>query len=80
MKTNKLIKKTKELLSAKRSKQRKKIDTLKELLAKLKHRKRKLQASLESEKSKDKREHIRNDLEVIRAQRRKGLKALKALK
>jgi hypothetical protein len=80
MKTNKLIKKTKELLSAKRSKQRKKIDTLKELLAKLKHRKRKLQASLENEKSKDKREHIRNDLEVIRAQRRKGLKALKALK
>jgi hypothetical protein len=80
MKTPKLLKKTEELLSAKRSKQRKKVDSLKELLDKLKKKKRKLKDKLEAESDQDDQKRLRKELEVIRAQRHKGLKLLKDLK
>lgn len=80
MKTLKLLKKTEEILSAKKSKQRKKIDSLKKLLDKLKKRKRKLKERLEATNDREHQARIRGELEVIQAQRRKGLKALKELK
>ena len=80
MKTSKLLKKTEHILSARKSKQRKEIDRLKDLLAALKKKKHKLNAKLEETKNSDDREHIRKELAVIRAQRHKGLKILKALK
>lgn len=80
MKTSKLLRKTEELLSAKKSKQRKEIDSLKELLAGLKKKKHKLNGKLEDTKNPSDREHIRKELAVIRAQRHKGLKILKKIK
>jgi len=80
MKTTKLLKKAEELLSAKKSKQREEKKCLKEILAKLKKRKRHLKAKLETEKKAGERERLRKDLEVVRAQRKKGLKTLKELK
>jgi hypothetical protein len=79
MKTSKLLKKTEELLSAKKSKQRDRIDSLKEILGQLKKRKRKLREKLKTEKRTRNLERIHKDLAVIRAQRKKGLKALKDL-
>lgn len=80
MKTSKLLRKTESILNAKKSKQRKQVDSLKELLAGLKKKKRKLGAKMEETKSAHERERIRKELAVIRAQRRKGLKILKAVK
>ena len=80
MKTSKLLKKTREILSAKKSKQRKEAESLQELLAALKKKKKKLNAKLEKTKSGSDREHIEKELAVIRAQRHKGLKLLKDIK
>ena len=80
MKTSKLLKKTEEILSAKKSKQRKKIDSLKELLAGLKKKKHKLNAKLDETKNNRDREHIRKELAVVRAQRHKGLKILQKIR
>ncbi len=80
MKTSKLLKKTESILSAKKSKQRKEVECLKELLAALKKKKRKLGAKLDNTKSGTEQEHLRKELAVVRAQRHKGLKLLKAIK
>ena len=80
MKTNKLLKKTEEIISEKKSKQRQRVDCLKELLAALKKKKRKLNAKMASTKNRRDREHLRKELEVIRVQRHKGLKILKEIK
>lgn len=80
MKTSKLLKKAEELLSAKKSKQRDRIDSLKEILGQLKKRKRKLREKLKTEERPRNLERIHKDLAVIRAQRKKGLKALQDLR
>lgn len=80
MKTPKLIRKAGELLSAKKSKQRREKDCFKEILQKLKARKRKLKDKLKTESNRERREQIRKDLAIIQAQRKKGLKTLKDLK
>lgn len=80
MKTAKLLKKTEGILSAKKSKQRKEAECLKELLAALKSKKRKLAAKLENTKGRTDREHLQKELAVVRAQRHKGIKLLKSIK
>ena len=80
MKTSKLLKKTDEILGSKKSRQRKEVKSLKELLAALKKKKRKLGEKLDEVDDDVEREHIRRELAVIRAQRHKGLKLLKDLK
>lgn len=80
MKTSKLLKKSKEILGAKKSKQRKEVECLKELLAGLKKKKRKYSAKLEEAKNPRDRERISKELAVIRVQRHKGLKLLKKIK
>ena len=80
MKTSKLLKKTESILSAKKSKQRKEAESLKEMLGALKNKKRKLAAKLEHTKSRTDREHLEKELAVVRAQRHKGLKLLKSIK
>lgn len=80
MKTDKLLKKTEELFSEKKSKQRQRVDALKELLDALKKKKRKLNAKLKDTKSSTEREHIRKELAVVRVQRHKGLRILKEIK
>ena len=80
MKTSKLLKKTEGILSKKKSKQRQRVDCLKELLVALKKKKRKLNAKLKESKNRRDREQIRKELAVIRVQRYKGLKILKEIK
>ena len=80
MKTPKLLKKTEEILSAKKSKQHEQKECLKEILDKLKKKKKKLQEKLETEENKKERDRIEKDLAIIHVQRKKGLKALKDLK
>lgn len=80
MKTPKLLKKAEQILSARKSKQRKEKACLKEILHKLKSRRKKLQEKLETETNRDQREQIRKDLAIIQAQRKKGLRALKNMK
>ena len=80
MKTSKLLKKAGEILSAEKSKQRKNKDSLKEVLKQLKKRKRRLKEKLEDTKSEKDQDRLRRELAVIKAQRHKGLKALKKLK
>ncbi len=80
MKTSKLLKKTEEIISEKKSKRRQRVDSLKELLAALKKKKRKLNAKLKETKNRRDREQIQKELAVIRVQRYKGLKILKEIK
>jgi hypothetical protein len=80
MKTSKLLKKTEAIFEAKKSKQRKKVDSLKELLGALKKKKRKLHEKIEQSDDPDEKAKIQNELAVIRAQRHKGLELLKQIK
>ena len=80
MKTAKLLRKTDEIFSAKKSKQRKERACLMELLSGLKKKKRKLNEKLKEVKKPHERERIRKELAVVRMQRHKGLKILKSLK
>lgn len=80
MKTIRLLKKVDEILHAKKSKQLDEKKCLKEVLDKLKKRKRKLEEALEKEGKSSEKKRIHKDLAIIRAQRKKGLKTLKSLK
>lgn len=80
MKTSKLLKKTGEILDAKKSLQRTKANALKELLGALKKKKQKLTAKLKDTKGNQERDRLAKELAVVRAQRHKGLKILKGLK
>jgi hypothetical protein len=71
-KTEKLLDRLVELMSSKKRKQAAELDTLKELLDKLKKRQKKLEAQLE-EASGSKEKQLRRDIAVVKAQRKKGL-------
>ena len=79
MKTARLLQKSEEILNAKKSKQRKEKECLKEVLSGLKKKKRKLVAKLEDSKSSSDQRRIRKELAIIHVQRKKGLKILKTL-
>ena len=80
MKTPKLIERVQEFLDADKKKQREQIKCLKELLDKLKKKQRVLKAKLAKEREDKTRKRLRKDLDVIFAQRRKGISTLKTLK
>ena len=80
MKTPKLIRKLGKYLEADSRPQRKEAKCIKELLKKLKKKERRLKERLEREKDAKKRRQIRGTLEVIFAQRKKGVAILKGLK
>lgn len=80
MKTPKLIKKVRKYLDADSHKLRKEEKCIKELLKKLKKKERVLEARLEKEKDAKKRRQLRKNLQVIYAQRKKGVSILKTLK
>ncbi len=69
-----------EFLDADKKKQRDQVKCLKELLHKLKKKQRSLKEKLETERDDKTRKRLRKDLDVIFAQRRKGIATLKALK
>lgn len=80
MKTPKLFKMAQQYLGedAKKAKQHK--ACIKEILKKLKKKERVLKDKLATEKSDKEKKHIEQDLDIIFAQRKKGLKTLKGLK
>ncbi|MES9937311.1 MAG: hypothetical protein ABW120_06960 [Sedimenticola sp.] len=80
MKTPKLIKRVNEYLDAGKNKQREQKDSIKDILKKLKKKERALKEKLGKEKNEKHRKKIQKDLDIIFAQRKKGLKALKKLK
>ncbi|MEJ1296453.1 MAG: hypothetical protein RPU64_12575 [Candidatus Sedimenticola sp. (ex Thyasira tokunagai)] len=80
MKTTKLIEIANEYLDADKQKQRKQRDSIKVILKKLKKKQDKLNAKLANEKSKDNCKKIQKNLNIVFAQRKKGLKILKSLK
>ncbi len=77
MGTEKLLDKLKNLLDAKRHKQKKKHEYLKKLLKKLKKRQEKHKKLLEAKKDLEGRKRIERTLKVIYAQRKKGIKLYK---
>jgi hypothetical protein len=80
MKTKKLLKKLKEILSAERKAQRNKYDSLKKVLKSLRTEKRRLKAELASTSDEQEKREIESSLVIVSEQRKKGLKVLKELK
>jgi hypothetical protein len=79
MKQKKLLDKLMSFFDAdERERQEQKAD-IKEILKKLKKRERKLKEKLGNEKKEEKRTRIQQDIDVIYAQRNKGVKLLKEL-
>ena len=80
MKLKRILGRLEELLSAKKRDRRKQVDELESLLRQLKRKGRKLAHELEAIDGDEERAELGAKLEIVRAQRRKGLAALKALR
>ena len=80
MKTERMLEKLKDILSAERHAQLEKYTSLKKVLKALRVEKRKFAERLENESDEDKRKEIASRLKVISKQRKKGLNVLKELK
>jgi len=74
MKTKKLLRKMKDLLSADRRAQMAKADSLEEILKKLDRKAKVLREKLDAEQDKHRRRELSRKLEVVEAQRAKGEK------
>ena len=79
MKRKKLLKTLSRYLNMEARNQRKHHDELKDLLKQLKQKKVELEEKLQHEKDERKRKRLGKELEIIRAQREKGLEALQDL-
>ncbi len=77
MKANKLIKKAEEYLGVDNRKRKEKIKYLKQVLKKLREREKELERRFEA--GEGNKEKISNELALIHAHRKKGLKLLKQL-
>jgi len=73
----KLLKKLVAFLDKEEQKQRKHRKKLKDLLKQLKEKENQLKDKVEVEKDDWKRERLRKELDIIHAQREKGIKALR---
>jgi hypothetical protein len=80
MNVSKLIDKLKDILSEERKAQLAKYSSLKKVLKSLKHEKNRLKDELENTRDEAYQRELESQLEIIRAQRKKGLKVLKKLK
>ena len=79
MKRKKLLETLAGLLGKQERKRRKHHDELEKLLKKLKDKEDQLEYRASIEKDKHKRKRLVKDLEIVRAQRAKGLKTLRGL-
>ncbi len=79
MKTKKLVKKIKELLSANKRAERVKYKSLVNVLLKLDHKEKALRDKLEGETNEQKQRSISHKIDVVRAQRAKGEKLKRKL-
>ena len=80
MKTEKMLAKLKDILSAERSAQLERYASLKRVLKALRDEKKKFEKELENETDEEAQHEIASRLKVISKQRKKGLKVLKELK
>lgn len=80
MKQKKLLEKLKNFFDADERERQEQKANIKEILRKLKKKERKLKQKLEEEKKEEKRMRIQQDIDVIYAQRNKGINLLKELK
>jgi hypothetical protein len=80
MGTEKLIERMRGLLNLDRKQLKKKRDKVRSLLKKLKKKQRDLEEKLKQEKDEAKQRHLQQNLKVIYAQRKKGIKLCKSLK
>ena len=79
MKRKRLLKTLGDLLDMEGRKQRKHRDELKALLKKLKKKEVELKAKMQLEKNERKRKRLGKELEIIKAQRTKGVMTLRGL-
>ena len=80
MGTEKLLEKVRVLFRHDRQHLKKKRDKVHALLKKLKKQQRDLEQRLKKEKDDDKKKRIKQNLKVIYAQRKKGIKLCKSLR
>jgi len=80
MTTNKLLNAISDFFDESKKKQHDKKKYLKQVLHKLKTKCKKQRKKLEIEKDKGKRQNLQKELDIICAQRKKGLKRLKQMK
>jgi len=80
MKSEKMLEKLKDILSAERHKQLEKYQSLKKVLKALRNKKRRYEEELLKETDEEARHELASRLKVISKQRNKGLKVLKELK
>jgi len=79
MKSKKLLADLRDLLDRKKSKRLKHLDELKALLAKLEKKRLKVQENIPLETDEHKLDRLRKELDVIKVQHAKGMKALRKL-
>ena len=79
MKTTKLLKKVRIYIDSDRKRKQDRIDCIKVLLKKLKHKHRSLKGKLAREKDAKKKKKLHKECNVLWAQRNKGVKTLKKL-
>ena len=80
MGTEKLIEKMQGLLKLDREHLKKKRDKVRSLLHKLKKKQKDLEEKLKKEKDEEKKRRMQQNLKVIYAQRKKGIKLCKSLR
>ncbi|TVQ67356.1 MAG: hypothetical protein EA373_12580 [Oceanospirillales bacterium] len=80
MKANKLLERVKQFLDADRNTQLDKIRSIRKVLKELKEKERNLRDKLEDEKDSEARESLQLRLDVIYAQRKKGVDRVQELK
>ncbi len=79
MKQKKLLAKLKTFFDSDAREREKQKSDIKNILKKLKKRERKLKGKLEDEKNADKCKRLQQQIDVIYAQRKKGIKLIKEL-
>ncbi|MCK5431556.1 MAG: hypothetical protein KAI15_00165 [Gammaproteobacteria bacterium] len=79
MKQKKLLDKLKTFFDSDAREREKQKSDIKDILKKLKKRERKLKEKLDAEKNAGKRKHFQQEIDVIYAQRKKGIKLIKEL-
>jgi predicted nucleic acid-binding Zn-ribbon protein len=78
MKTRKLLDKLVAYLDGDARKRKKEKDEIKAVLKKLKRREKKLKNLLDETKDADKRTALQKEIDIVHAQRKKGVRLLKA--
>ncbi|TVP90806.1 MAG: hypothetical protein EA347_02745 [Thioalkalivibrio sp.] len=80
MKTKKLLARLAQFMNKDRATQREELEHIREVLKKLKKKEQRLREKLDSEPDDEERRELEGKLEVVHAQRTKGLERVKAIR